>query len=574
MRADAPDSVDVRPLGVLRALLRGHVVEMAVATAVAGIAGAAVLAQPLIAGRAVDQASSGGVSWQVVTLLVLAFAVVVLAEAADTYLFYRLGEAVVLDHRRAYATHLIALPVAELDRLRMGDLITRATADISELRELPRMAGRVVVGVTMLVVAAVLMTRIDALLAVTVLAVVGVSFFGGSLLLDKAGREAGARQRAIGEYGARLERTLGAIRTVKMHGACESHTEAIWDAAAAARRSGMRLAWLGAVSAPAMRMTATGSLIAVLVVGAARVSDGVISVGNLVTLFLLTLFSLAPLQDVYRGLTTLYTAAAAYARIEEVLSRPAERLDTIRPNAFGSGAEGPAVGRDVLLEAQRVSFSYADRRVLHDVSFQLRRNQVTAVVGQSGGGKSSLLALMCRFYEPDEGRFTLDGKPYPDWPLISLRQRIALVEQDNPVLHGSIRDNLTMGSPNASDDELRGALRKVGLEEFVDSLPMGLDTGVLDRGRALSGGQRQRIAIARALLSPAEVILLDEPTAHLDAATESALVETLLSQRERRSILIAAHRSSTIERADQILVIEHGRLNSVGTFAEMPQKSW
>lgn len=199
-------------VAVLRRALRGRWAAMSVAVAAAALASAAVLVQPLVAGRAVDEASHGGVSWGVLSLLAAAFVVAILAEAADTYLFYRLGEEVVFDRRRVYATHLMAMPVAELDRLRLGDLVARATSDISELREAPRMLSRVVVGVCTLAVAGALMARIDAMLAVAVLGVVAASFFGGSLLLAKAGRAAAMRQQAVGEHGARLERTLGAIR--------------------------------------------------------------------------------------------------------------------------------------------------------------------------------------------------------------------------------------------------------------------------------------------------------------------------------------------------------------------------
>lgn len=548
-------------LSLLRRTLRGRWVAMSVATAAAALAAAAVLVQPLIAGRAVDEASTGGVSWSLGSLLVAAFTVAILAEAADTYLFYRLGESLVFDRRSVYAAHLIALPVAELDKQRVGDLIARATSDISELRELPRMMSRVVVGVCTLAVASMLMIRIDATLAVAVLAVVATSFFGGSLLLSRAGHAAAVRQRAVGEHGSALERTLGAIRTVKIFGAQDIHREVIDGSAADARRAGMRLAWLGAVSAPMMRMTATGSLVVVLVVGATRVAAGVLSVGDLVTLFLLTLFSLAPLQDVYRGLTTMHVAAAADARIEEILELPVETVGETSPATGGYRRTSPAhAPKTPLVEIHSVSFSHGVHPVLRDVSFELARNQMTAVVGPSGGGKSTLLALLCRFYEPDQGHLVLDGRRYRDLSVADVRRRIALVEQDSPALFGSLRDNLVLGCPDASEDDIWDALRAVKLDAVVDGLPCGLDTNVLDRGRALSGGQRQRLAVARALLSPAELIMLDEPTAHLDRANEFAVVDALLQIRDRRTVLIVAHRRSTVEHADRVVTLDQGRI--------------
>lgn len=540
-----------------QSLLRGHWRAMAVAMTTAALASAAALTQPLIAGRAVDEASHGGVSWASALLLAAAFAIAIVAEAADTYLFYRLGEAVVYDRRRAYAAHLIALPVGELDRLRAGDLVARAIADTTELQEFPRKVSRVVIGVGTLVVAGTLMVGIDAPLAAAVLTVVATTFLGGSLLLARAGAAAAARQQAVGEHGARLERTLGAIRTVKMSGAQRRHEALIGEAAGDARRAGMRLAGLAALSAPVMRMTATGSLVVVLVVGATRVSAGAISVGELVTLFLLALYSLAPLQDVYQGLTSMHTAAAADNRIQEILALPTEKLAAAPRPAADLPA---ATARPALIEAEHLGFAYGSRRVLREVSFTVHRNQVTAVIGPSGSGKSTLLALLCRFHEPDEGRLVFDGRPYPQLALPELRRRIALVEQDNPVLHGSLRDNLAMGCPDASDEDIFDALRKVNLDGFVDGLPNGLDTDVLDRGRALSGGQRQRVAIARALLSPAELVLLDEPTAHLDRENMSAMVDTLIRQREHRTLIIVAHHRATLEHCDQVLVVDGGRV--------------
>jgi ATP-binding cassette subfamily B protein len=353
-----------------------------------------------------------------------------------------------------------------------------------------------------------------------------------------------------------------------MYGAHADHGATIAEAAADARRAGMRLARLGAISNPVVRITATGSLVIVLVAGATRVSEGVISIGELVTLFLFTLYSLAPLQDVYNGLTSLQTAAAANSRIEDILARPTETLDPepVTPTHHTPGTEVPS---DRLLEASNVGFSYGDQRVLEDVSFRLDRNQVTAVIGQSGAGKSTLLSLICRFFDPHAGRLVFAGQPYRSLALPDLRGRIALVEQDNPVLHGSLRDNLVMGRPDAADDEIWDVLRQVSLDRFIDQLPHGLDTHVLDRGRALSGGQRQRLAIARALLSPADLILLDEPTAHLDRVNEYAMTDTLMQQRQHRSLLVVAHRMSTVEHADHILVLDRGRITDRGTHTDL-----
>lgn len=207
--------------------------------------------------------------------------------------------------------------------------------------------------------------------------------------------------------------------------------------------------------------------------------------------------------------------------------------------------------------------------MLTDVSFTLRRDQVTALIGPSGAGKSTVLALLCRFHDPDGGAVRWDGQDARDIGVRDLRRRLGLVEQDAPVLHGTIRDNLLIADPDAIDQQLWRVLDQASIADEIACLPEQLDTAVLERGHGLSGGQRQRIALARALLSRSQLILMDEPTAHLDRSNEHDVMNNLRQARGRRSVLVVAHRLSTLTDADQILMLADGRIQAIGTHAEL-----
>jgi ABC-type multidrug transport system fused ATPase/permease subunit len=216
-----------------------------------------------------------------------------------------------------------------------------------------------------------------------------------------------------------------------------------------------------------------------------------------------------------------------------------------------------------------VSFSYGESAVLEDVSFMLGRDQITALIGPSGAGKSTVLGLLCRFHDPGAGTLRWEGRDFPSIPLKDLRGRLGLLEQDAPVLHGTIRDNLLIADRDAGDADLWLVLEQANIAVEIACLPQGLDTPVLERGRSLSGGQRQRLALARAFLSRSQLILMDEPTAHLDRTNEYDVMTKLLQARGERSLLVVAHKLSTVTNADQILVLQHGRIQATGTHTEL-----
>ncbi|MDT3399503.1 ABC transporter ATP-binding protein [Streptomyces sp. B1866] len=575
----------------LAAHLRPHR-RAGLAGALLGLVGGALsLAQPLAAKQMVDDLGAGrGATAPVVALSALVVGAAVSA-AAGQYVLERAAESVVCSTRRRTTARLLRLTVPELERREPGDLIARATSDTTLLRQVAtQSAASAVTGVLMLVLTLVLMGLLDVVLLAVTLAVIAVLGAVVGAAAPRIGRAARQAQASVGEIGAALERVLGAVRTVKAAGAEEREAAVLDRLAQDARRTGVRAAGWQALSATASAVAGQVSFLAVLGVGGARVASGAIGVSTLVA-FLLYLFALAPrISQLVEAAGQFQIGAAAAVRIEEIQRMEREAAD---PPATGPSlrepygrpgdaadrtgpGEGPAAGEQpgrgaAAVRFERVGFRYRPGlpAVHHGLSFTVPAGGLTALVGPSGAGKTTVLSLLERFHEPDSGRVLLDGRDLRRWPLAGLRAAIGYVEQDAPVLSGTLRQNLTLGAPDARDDDLLDVLRRTRLEPVVARLPQGLDTLVGHRGSRLSGGERQRVAIARALLRRPRLLLLDEATSQLDAANEAALRETVAEAARTTTVLVVAHRLSTVTAADRIVVMEAGRVRAVGTHAEL-----
>jgi len=304
----------------------------------------------------------------------------------------------------------------------------------------------------------------------------------------------------------------------------------------------------------------------VLATGAAQVASGAISVGTLVAFLLYIIYMTGPLSQVMTAVTQYQVGAAAVTRIGEAERLPAESLDPVGPMPVAGQRLAP-----LSVEFEDVRFAYRDGHPAahHGVSFHLPAGGMTAFVGPSGAGKTTVFSLIERFYEPDSGRILVGGVSVLDWPLATLRAAIGYVEQDAPVLSGTLCENLLFGTPGASEAELDEALRISRLGALVARLPEGLETMVGHRGQRLSGGERQRVAIARALLRRPRLLLLDEVTSQLDAINEAALRETVADTARLTTVLVVAHRLSTVTMADRIIVLDAGRVLATGTHAEL-----
>lgn len=552
-------------------LLRPYRVSMTMSMSLLCAATALILLQPLLVGRLVDRATTGAMPLQSALLLLAVLVCQLSLEALGHFALDRTGERIVLRLRADFTEHVVRLPIGLLDRGRTGDLLARGTSDASQLRDMPRAVGDIAFGMLTLTGAAVFMLSIDAVTLFVVVAVMAVAFGAGSPLLGRIQRDSLNRQVALSDYTAGLDRVLGAARTVKLFGAEDREVKFIGVAARAAYRSGVRIAASTAINVMAIRLGVTASFLTIMVIDGRRVADGGLSAGQFVSLFAFAMYAVFPITAGFAALATFRTAAGAHQHLVATMRELPEGDPPLCPGTANlPSAARLADNAAPLVEFDHVSFSYgSEGAVLEDVSFTLCRDQITALIGPSGAGKSTVIALLCRFHDPDAGTIRWEGQDIRTMALRDLRGRLGLLEQDAPVLHGTIRDNLLIADPAATDPQLWRVLEQANIADEIARLPEQLDSPVLERGRSLSGGQRQRLALARAFLSRSQLIAMDEPTSHLDRANEYDVMTNLLHARGRRSLLVVAHRLSTVTHADQILVLQQGRIQATGTHSEL-----
>ena len=532
------------------------------------LGGLASLAQPMVAKLAVDTIGQRRSLTGPVALLAAVTVAGALLSVAGLYLLSRTAESVVLTARERLVSRLLRLQVSTLDRLKPGELLSRVTSDTTLLRSVSTYGLVHTVNATFLLAGSlVLMARLDPVLLLVTVAVLAVNAVAVLVVVPRIRRATERSQAAVGRMGAVLERALGGFRTIKAHGAEEEEIAAVRGEARQAWRRGVEVAGWTALMEASAGLAVQVSFLAVLGVGGARVASGALPVSSLVA-FLLYLFLLTdPVTSLINGATQLQAGLAAVVRLQELEGLPVEPA-AIRRNTGLAWSLGPAS-----VTFTEVWFKYRyppDGPWAHrGLTFHLPPGGTTAIVGPSGSGKSTIFALLERYYEPSSGSIAIDGRDIRTWPLPELRAAIGYVEQDAPILAGTLRDNLRLASPDATDDDFRAVLTLTRLQGLLDRLPRGLDTPIGHRGTTLSGGERQRIAIARAVLRRPRVLLLDEATSQLDAVNELAIRALIEAVAPTTTVVVIAHRLSTVTSADRILVMEAGRVRAVGRHAEL-----
>ncbi|MDX6721456.1 MAG: hypothetical protein QOJ63_3710 [Solirubrobacteraceae bacterium] len=551
--------------GMLRIVLRmvrGHTRWMLGAIALTLAGSAVTMVQPLVVKDLIDAARSGPVAWSGVALLAALFVVQAVVKTLARYLLMRTGERIVLDVRLGLVDQLLRLRMGVYDSHRVGDLLSRASTDSSALRlVVAEGVSQLVAGGVVVVGAAAFMVWLDWQLFLIVAAFVTIAGLGMASVLRGIGRTSLATQTALGAMSSDLERALGAIRTVRASQAEEVETERIGDEARAAKTAGVRMAKFEAAVGPCVEVAVNGAFIIVLLVGGLRAGSGATSVGDLVA-FLLYMTNLTmPIGALFQAISTIQQGTGALERIDEVMELPREDDPACAPPA----ADGDGDGKGCVLAFRDVWFSYDERQpVLRGVSFDLPRRGHVALIGGSGAGKSTIFSLVERFYEPDRGEILFDGRDVRTIAADEYRAQIGLVEQEAPVLHGTLRENLTYGAPEAGAEDLRRVIALANLAELLDRLPEGLDSDVGEHGALLSGGERQRVAIARCLLTRPSLVLLDEPTSQLDPINERELARAFRQVSRECALLVIAHRFSTVRAADHVIVLDEGRVVAAG----------
>jgi subfamily B ATP-binding cassette protein MsbA len=497
--------------------------------------------------------------------------------AVQGYLVTALGERLSFDLRTRLFRHLQRLPLSFFDSRRTGELMSRVTNDVTLLQTsltnnvLP-IVSQVVMLVGSIAIAVVINWRL--MLVIVVIAPLVVLSFSG--LGRRVRRTTRGVQEGLGEAGTVLEEALSAQRVVKAF-AREDHEEGRFnERMMESLRQALRRAMSQALLGPISQFIGFGAMVVVLWFGGQEVLAGRLTAGDLIAFIFYLFMVVGPLMSFGNLYAQLQAALAAAERIFAVLDEPEEAaiLDATAP------ALPPIKGH---IAFEDVTFAYPivpDKKegaardeerpaVLHRLTFEAQPGQVVALVGPSGAGKTTTLALLLRLYEINEGAIRVDGRDIRSVRVQSLREQMAIVPQE-PVLFGdSIAENIRYGRLDATDDELRAAAAAANALGFIEELPQGMHTLVGERGVKLSAGQRQRIAIARALLHNPRILLLDEATASLDNESEALVQDALNRLMQGRTTIVVAHRLTTVERADLILVLNHGRIVERGTHQEL-----
>ena len=556
--------ITVPNLRVLWQFVRPHRRTLVLGLTLGLIGTGAALATPMVAKGVLDGLGTDASLIQPVLILVGLLVVGSLVLYLQWIVLGVLAERVVLDARKSIVRKYFGATVGSLGTRPTGELVTRVTSDTVLLREATSNALVAIVNsVVGLVGALILMAVLDlVLLGAIASAIIAIAVLFARLMppIAVAQRQS---QEAVGRLGGILDGTLRAIRTVKSSRAEARESERVISEARISAQHSVR-----AVKISALAWTFAGggvqlAIIGILGLGGYRVSTGALAVSSLIAFLLYAFQVMGRVSTLATNITALQAGMAAAARIRQIDDLVTEKGEAGSMRSAKTEAPAPA------LEFRSVTARYAPGRepAVRGIDLEVPARGHTAIVGPSGAGKTSVFSLILRFLTPEAGEIRLGGIPYDELTIDEVRARLSYVEQETPVLPGSIRENLLFSHPDAGEADIWAALESVHLDSAIRALDEGLDTDLI--GSTVSGGQRQRIALARAIVRRPEILLLDEATAQVDGRTEAAIHEVIRSIAIDSAVVTIAHRLSTVLDADTILVMEDGVVRARGTHSEL-----
>ncbi|WP_422857850.1 ABC transporter ATP-binding protein [Flagellimonas sp. S174] len=499
--------------------------------------------------------------------LVAGVMLAILVQAITSFLLTRIvsvqAQYLISELRAQVQKKVLALPISFFDNTKSGALVSRIMSDVEGVRNLIGTGLVQLVGGTITAVVSLILL-LDISVPMTLITFIPLIVF--SVIALKAFKIIRPIFRNRGKINAevkgRLTETLGGIRVIKGFNA-EKQEEAVFEVGVDrlyqnVKKSLTTTAFMSSSSTFLLGVATTS----VMGFGGYQIIEGSLTIGEFVQFTILLGLMIAPIVQMSNVGSQLTEALAGLDRTEELMNTPEEAEEGERTLQLDS-----ILGN---MNFINVSFSYEEEKeVLHNISFKVKSGQVVALVGSSGSGKSTIAGLAASFLKPDTGTITIDGQDLSKIDLNSFRQYLGVVLQDDFLFEGTIRENILFPRPNASEEQLQRAVKAAYVDEFTDRFDEGLDTLIGERGVKLSGGQRQRIAIARAVLADPRILILDEATSNLDTESEALIQKSLAELTKGRTTFVIAHRLSTIRKADQILVIENGRIAEQGTHEEL-----
>ncbi len=564
-----PKGKSLRPLARLAPFLlryRGQVILALIALTVAA---GATLIVPIAVRRVIDHGfttANAALVNQYFAVMLAVVAVLAVSSAVRFYYVMWLGERIVADVRDRLFSHLLNLSPSFYETQKTGEVVSRLTADTTQIKSAFSTTASIALRNLVMLVGAM------AMMIVTSPELAGLSLLAIPLVvlpLVTYGKRVRALSRkaqdTLADSAAFAQERLSAVGTVQSN-VQENPTRKIFAEAtdvaftAAARRTLARAVMTGAIISVAL-----GSIVFLLWYGASEVMAGNLSGGTLTQFLIYAILAASSLGQLSEVWGEIQLAAGAAERISELLDETPAIAAPANPVALPQPSRG-------VVAFEHVTFNYPMRpgiQAITDVSFTAAPGETLAIVGPSGAGKTTIFALIQRFFDPQKGTVKIDGIDVRLADPVAVRQRVAVVPQDTVIFSGSLIDNIRFGKPDAGEEEVRAAAVAARVDEFAAKLPQGYETEVGERGVTLSGGQRQRIAIARAILRNAPILLLDEATSSLDAESEALIQEALEKLTLGRTTLVIAHRLATVRNAKRILVLDGGRLVAEGTHAQL-----
>jgi ABC-type multidrug transport system fused ATPase/permease subunit len=528
---------------------------------------AATIGGPLVAKQAIDEGIVPGDEsslqmWVIVFLIVAGIGWA--ASAAQSYLTSWVGERILTDLRVDLFEHVQRLDLGFFERTRAGVVISRLTNDVEALETLVTDGPTTLLQNTItLIGSALVLLYLDWQLALATLTVFPGMAIATALFRRYSSRAYRRTRERLAEVTASLQEDISGVRVVQAFRRERANERRFHEVNGAYREANVQTVNVSAVYFPVVDLLSATAMAVVLGYGGMLVIDGEITTGDLFVFIGLLSYFFEPVQQLSQFYQTFLAGTAALDKIFDVLDTDPRLTD--RPDA----KELPQItGR---VEFQEVRFAYREggAEVLHGISFAVQPGQTVALVGHTGAGKSTIVKLLARFYDPTGGRVLIDGHDLRDVTMASLHRQLGMVPQEGFLFARSVAENIAFGRPDASREEVEAAARAVGAHEFIEDLPEGYDTSIAERGARLSIGQRQLVAFARALLANPRLLILDEATSSVDIPTEARIehaLETLLAD---RTAFVVAHRLSTIRRADVIVVLEHGEIIESGTHEQL-----